>query len=137
MKSNVLISNTNSRQKSPLRSAFRRRDEHDEELVRSSSCGDLPSSKSERTRHIHDQFLIRIQTISKQIRMRYYNTINGKLFLFSLSHYFHKPHSDPECTHLWNELEKSLSSALSHAANQHCIENSFKPLRNEINELRK
>lgn len=129
------------RQKSPLRS-FRQRDEDNEELVRSSSCGDLPSSKSDhmqqqRTRIIHDQFLLRIQTLSKQIRMRYCNKINGKHLFLSLICLDKFSYSDPEGTHLWNELESSLSSAVSYSNTQQRIENSFKPLHNEINSLRK
>jgi hypothetical protein len=63
--------------------------------------------------------LTHIQTISKQIRTR--NSI--KL--------------DPECYHLWNELEKSLSSALSYANHDIQLQLSLKPLQTEIIELRK
>jgi predicted secreted Zn-dependent protease len=67
--------------------------------------------------------LTHIQTISKQIRTRNSNSINVKL--------------DPECYHLWNELEKSLSSALSYANHDIQLQLSLKPLRTEIIELRK
>jgi hypothetical protein len=80
------IANNKPRQKSPPSLLRRRTIRNKEELVRSSSCSDLPSLKSsfmhkEQTRFILDQFithLSRIRTISKQIRARNSNNINGK-----------------------------------------------------------
>lgn len=65
----------------------------------------------------HDRFLKRIQNISQQLRMRYSNKFN----------------SDPQSLHLWNELDKSLSSALHHQQSPP----SLKPLQDEMTELRK
>ncbi len=44
---------------------------------------------------------------------------------------------DPECYRLWNELEYSLSSALSYANDDIQFQLSLEPLRDEIFELRK
>lgn len=87
--------NNKSRQKSPP-SLLRRRTRNKEELVRSSSCSDLSPLKSsfmhkEQTRFILDQFithLSRIQTISKQIRSRNSNNINGKISYFEKIFFF-------------------------------------------------
>ena len=79
----------------------------------------------EQTRFILDQFithLTRIKTLSKQIRSRNCNIIK---------------YSDPEYHHLWNELENSLSSALSYANDDIQFQLSLVPLRTEIIELRK
>jgi len=126
---NSPLINNKFRQKSPSSPIRRRRriQEDQHELIRSSSCGDLPSTNfmhKKQTRFIIDQFvthLTRIRTISKQIRTRNTNTLN----------------SDPECYHLWNELESSLSSALSYANDDIQFQLSLEPLRNEIFELRK
>jgi hypothetical protein len=84
---NSPLRNNNSREKSPP-SLLRRRPQNEEELVRSSSCGDLPSKSNfmhkEQTNFILDQFithLTRIRTISKQIRARDSNSFNGKNFI--------------------------------------------------------
>jgi hypothetical protein len=85
---NSPLINNKFRQKSPS-SPIRRRhriQEDQQELIRSSSCGDLPSTNfmhKKQTRFIIDQFvthLTRIRTISKQIRTRNTNTVNGKNF---------------------------------------------------------
>lgn len=97
---------------------------NEEELIRSSSCGDLPSSTTnlmskEQTCFILDKFithLTRIKTLSKQIQIR---------------------NSNSECYYLWNELEKSLSTALSYANHDLQLQLSLTPLRTEIFELRK
>lgn len=68
-------------------------------------------------RGIDDRFLKRIQHISQQLRIRYSKKFN----------------SDAECSHLWNELDKSLSSALRHQPTTI----SFKSLQDEMAELRK
>ncbi|UJR16476.1 hypothetical protein I4U23_003379 [Adineta vaga] len=119
--------NNKFRQKSPSSPIRRRRRIHDrQDLVRSSSCGDLPSGNfmhKQQTRCIIDQFvthLTRIRTISKQIRARITNNVN-----------------DVECYHLWDELESSLSSALSYANDDIQFQLSLEPLRNEMFELRK
>ncbi|CAF0899800.1 unnamed protein product [Rotaria sordida] len=125
---NSPLINNKFRQKSPLspNRHRRRRIQNQKELLRSSSCGDLPSTNfmhKQQTRFIIDQFvthLTRIRTISKQIRTRNTNTLN-----------------DSECYHLWNELESSLSSALSYANDDIQFQLSLEPLRNEIFELRK
>lgn len=44
---------------------------------------------------------------------------------------------DPESYHLWNELDSSLSSALSYANDDIQFQLSLEPLRNEIFALRK
>ena len=44
---------------------------------------------------------------------------------------------DPECYRLWNDLESSLSSAISYANDDIQFQLSLEPLRNEIFELRK
>lgn len=90
------------------------------------------------TRFIIDQFvthLTRIRTISKQIRARNANTANGKFprAMFAISLLF----VDPECYRLWNDLESSLSSAISYAHDDIQFQLSLEPLRNEIFELRK
>ncbi|CAF1395331.1 unnamed protein product [Adineta ricciae] len=115
------------RQKSPTSPVRRRRRTQDQQdLVRSSSCGDLPSGSfmpKQQTRCIVEQFvahLTRIRAISKQIRARNANTVN-----------------DAECYHLWNELESSLSSALSYANDDIQFQLSLEPLRDEIFQLRK
>jgi hypothetical protein len=125
---NSPLINNKFRQKSPSSPIRRRRRIQDQqEFIRSSSCGDLPSANfmhKKQTRFIIDQFvthLTRIRTISKQIRTRNTNNLN----------------SDPECYHLWNELESSLSSALSYANDDIQFQLSLEPLRNEIFELRK
>ncbi len=81
--------NNKFRQKSPSSPIRRRRRiQGQQELVRSSSCGDLPSDNfihKQQTRFIIDQFvthLTRIRTISKQIRSRNTNIVNGKNFIF-------------------------------------------------------
>ncbi|CAF3939774.1 unnamed protein product [Rotaria magnacalcarata] len=120
--------NNKFRQKSPLSPNRRRRrlTTNQQELTRSSSCGDLPLSNfmhQQQTRFIIEQFvfhLTRIRTISKLIRARNTNTVN-----------------DPECYRLWNELESSLSSALSYAKDDIQFQLSLEPLRSEIFELRK
>ncbi|CAM4927822.1 unnamed protein product [Rotaria socialis] len=120
--------NNKFRQKSPLSPNRRRRrlTKNQQELIRSSSCGDLPLSNfmhKQQTHFIIEQFVIhltRIRTISKLIRARNTNTVN-----------------DPECYRLWNELESSLSSALSYAKDDIQFQLSLEPLRNEIFELRK
>ncbi|CAF2452013.1 unnamed protein product [Rotaria sp. Silwood2] len=124
---NSPLINNKFRQKSPTSPTRRRRHiQSEKELVRSSSCGDLPSTNfmhKQQTRLIIDQFvthLTRIRTISKQIRTRNTNTVN-----------------DPEYYHLWNELESSLSSALAYANDDIQFQLSLEPLRNEIFELRK
>jgi hypothetical protein len=83
---NSPLINNKLRQKSPPSPTRRRRRVQDQqELIRSSSCGDLPSAhfmQKKQTRLIIDQFvahLTRIRTISKQIRTRNPNTVNGKL----------------------------------------------------------
>ncbi|CAF0775272.1 unnamed protein product [Adineta steineri] len=124
---NSPLINNKFRQKSPSSPVRRRRRIQDQQdLVRSSSCGDLPSASfihKQQTRFIIDQFvthLTRIRTISKQIRSRNTNITN-----------------DPECYHLWNELESSLSSALAYANDDIQLQLALEPLRNEILELRK
>jgi len=84
---NSPLINNKFRQKSPSSPIRRRRHIQDQqELIRSSSCGDLPSTNfmhKKQTRFIIDQFvthLTRIRTISKQIRTRNTNTVNGKNF---------------------------------------------------------
>ncbi|CAF0987404.1 unnamed protein product [Adineta ricciae] len=115
------------RQKSPTSPVRRRRRTQDQQdLVRSSSCGDLPSGSfmpKQQTRCIVEQFvahLTRIRAISKQIRARNASTVN-----------------DAEYYHLWNELESSLSSALSYANDDIQFQLSLEPLRDEIFQLRK
>lgn len=44
---------------------------------------------------------------------------------------------DPECYRLWNDLESSLSSAISYANDDIQFQLSLEPLRNEIFELRR
>ncbi|CAF0716854.1 unnamed protein product [Adineta steineri] len=114
--------NNKSRQKT---SHHHHQNENKEEFIRSSSCSDLSSLKSdfmqkEQTRLVFDRFLTyltRIQTISKQIRIQNFN--------------------DSESHYLWHELENSLSSAISYAKNDIQFQLSLAPLRNEILELRK
>jgi hypothetical protein len=91
----------------------------------------------EKTRFILDQFLTRIRTLSKQIRSRYSNLIIGKDFIYKKQILQKKNFSDPECSHLWNELENSLSFALSYANDDRQFQSSLTPLRSEITELRK
>lgn len=92
VKSTPLVTNK-FRQKSPSSpNRRRRRVQQHQELIRSSSCGDLPSTNfmyKQQTRFIIEQFvthLTRIRTISKQIRTRSNNNINGKKKEFN----FHK-----------------------------------------------
>ncbi|CAF0997465.1 unnamed protein product [Adineta ricciae] len=95
-----------------------------DEFIRSSSCSDLGSLKSnlmqkEQTRSVLEHFLTslsRIRIISKQIR----------------SH-----HNDKESLFLWNELENCLSVAMSYAKNDIQFQLSLVPLRSEILELRR
>ncbi|CAF4221471.1 unnamed protein product [Rotaria sp. Silwood2] len=118
----------NKSQKNSLPSSLHHRRQTKEEFVRSSSCSDIQSLKSnfmhqEQKRFILDQFityLIRIRTISKQIRAQNSNNVN-----------------DPECYHLWNELENFLSLALSYANDKIQFQLSLIPLQSEIIELRK
>ncbi|CAF0932852.1 unnamed protein product [Rotaria sp. Silwood1] len=124
---NSPLINNKFRQKSPLSpNRRRRRIQNPKEFIRSSSCGDLPSTNfmhKQQTRSIIDQFVThvtRIRNISKQIRTKNTNTVN-----------------DPEYYHLWNELENSLSSALAYANDDIQFQLSLEPLRNEIFELRK
>lgn len=83
-KNSPLINNKLRQKSPPSPSRRRRRIQDQEELIRSSSCGDLPSPNfmhKKQTRLIIDQFvthLTRIRTISKQIRTRNSNTVNGK-----------------------------------------------------------
>ncbi|CAF1275535.1 unnamed protein product [Adineta ricciae] len=95
-----------------------------DELIRSSSCSDLSSLKSnlmqkEQTHSVLEHFLTylsRIRMISKQIR----------------SH-----HNDKESLFLWNELENCLSVAISYAETDIQFQLSLVPLRSEILELRR
>ena len=109
-----------SRQRSPPSPSRRLRRPIDRrsELVRSSSCGDLPSSATRmQTRVIIEQFvrhLTRIRTISKQIRT-----------------------GDPDSYRLWTDLETSLASALTYANEDIQYQLSLQPLRDELVELRR
>ncbi|CAF3847531.1 unnamed protein product [Rotaria sordida] len=119
---------TSSLTNNKSQNSLRRRTQNKEEFLRSSSCSDIQSLKSnfmhQQQKHcIIDQFityLTRIRTISKQIRVRNSNHAN-----------------DPECYHLWNELENSVSSALSYANDNIQFQLSLISLRREIIELRK
>lgn len=58
-------------------------------------------------------------------------------FLRKKFFFFKFDYLDPECYHLWNELESSLSSALSYANDDIQFQLSLEPLRDEILELRR
>ncbi|CAF3483817.1 unnamed protein product [Rotaria sp. Silwood1] len=124
---NSLLTNNKCQKKFPP-SSLHHRMRTKEELVRSSSFSDIQSLTSnfmnqEQKRFIVDQlltYLIRIKTISKQIRARNSNNI-----------------IDSECYHLWNELENSLSSALLYVNDNIQFQLSLIPLQSEIIELRK
>lgn len=137
------LSHNKFRQKSPSSPSRRRRRAADpQDFIRSSSCGDLPSNnfmQKKQTKLLVEQFvshLTQIRTISKQIRNKNINTQNGKQRQF---HWQRKEvfFLDPEYYRLWNELENSLSSALSYANDDIQYQLSLEPLRNEIFQLRK
>lgn len=116
-----------SRQRSPPSPSRRLRRPIDRrtELIRSSSCGDLPSSATRlQTRVIIEQFvrhLTRIRTISKQIRTT--RMENRSV--------------DPDSYRLWTDLENSLASALTYANEDIQYQLSLEPLRDELVELRR
>ena len=76
------LTNNKFRSKSPNR--HRRCISNQQELVRSSSCGDIPSTnfmQKQYTRSIIDQlskYLTRIRALAQQIRLRDRNNTNGK-----------------------------------------------------------
>ncbi|CAF3736537.1 unnamed protein product [Rotaria socialis] len=124
---NNILANNKYKKKSTSSSLYQRT-RNNEELVRSSSCIDPSSFKSnfmhrERRSFHHEQFityLTRIRTISKQIRSRDCNNF-----------------TDPQYYHLWNELENCLSSALLHVNDDIQFQSSSVPVQREMIELRK
>jgi len=90
-KNSSLISNK-YRQKSPPSPSRRRRRTHEQqEFIRSSSCGDLPSKNSlqkKQTKILPEEFvshLTKIRTISKQIRNKNTNAQNGSIQLTKIN----------------------------------------------------